>query len=388
MNRQHVLLLLPNLASGGAERTTLNLQRFLDPAQFDVTVGILDVSGEYLEQLGKERWAAPSDSLRALAARCPRDSILRGVLQIPPLVSLVRKHQPDVVMSSMADVTILLSFAWKFMPGLRRKTLWIAREGNHTHAVLEEAFPNRFMRRAITHLLSRSYAAADLVVAPSRGVADELVSQFGITREKTAVIGNPLDHMTIATVARNMPSISLPERYVVGVGRLQPQKGFDVLLRAIATLDDKNVGLVIIGEGPERETLSRLAGQLGIGDRVHFPGFLANPWSVIARSELFCLSSRWEGFGHVITEAMACETPIVVTGCPHGPAEIVRDGIDGLVVQPDDWMALSNGIQTVLGNPDQARQRVGSARMRASDFHAEKIAQSYASAFGQVPISD
>ena len=102
---------------------------------------------------------------------------------------------------------------------------------------------------------------------------------------------------------------------MVGVGRLARQKGFDLLLRAFAALDDPGLHLVVLGKGPEEGALKALAHSLGVAERFHLPGFLANPWSVVTRAQAFCLPSRWEGFGHVIVEAMACGTPVVVSDC-------------------------------------------------------------------------
>ncbi len=382
MTRKRVLLLLPDLAGGGAERTTLNLQRYLDSARYEVMIGLLEARGDYLPSVAPELWTVPQNrTLRALARLCPPDSMLRGMLQVPLLASLLRTYRPDIVMSSMADVTLPLSFAWHFLPGLRRRTRWIAREGNHTEAVLVEAYPSAFWRRAMARLISRGYGAADVVLTPCRGVADGLVTHFAIPRAKLTVVGNPLDLTSIESAALETPAIPLPGSYIVAVGRLQPQKGFDLLIRAFAALNRPDLSLVILGEGPERNALATLAQEFGVGARLHLPGFLTNPWPVVARAELFCLSSRWEGFGHVVIEAMACGAPVVVTSCPHGPAEIVRDGVDGIVVRSDDWEALRDGIASTLEDKDGRRNRVINARLRAHTFAAPLIAEQYGAVF-------
>src|SRR5204863_8071086 len=93
---------------------------------------------------------------------------------------------------------------------------------------------------------------------------------------------------------------------VLGVGKLKPQKGFDVLLRAFARLRAaRTARLVILGEGPQRRALERLARELGIADDVALPGFVANPFAWMARSAVFALSSRWEGLPSVLIEALA-----------------------------------------------------------------------------------
>lgn len=380
--RLRVLLILPDLAGGGGERTTLNLQRHLDPGRYEVDIALLEPRGEYFPSISELRCVLPQGRiLRALARSCAPDSAGRALPQIFLLRSLIAAQKPDVVMSSMADVSIPLAIAWKLLPRRRRRTRWIAREGNNTPAVLKEAFPRNTWRRVVERAIAYSYRAADVVVTPCKGVADDLVQQFGVRRKAIRVIGNPVDLAVVGAAAMQAPAIALPRKFVVGVGRLAHQKGFDLLLRAFAALNRPDLDLVVLGTGPEGEALRGLAESLGLADRFHLPGFLANPWPVVARAEVFCLSSRWEGFGHVIVEAMACGTPIVVSGCAHGPEEIVRDGVDGLVVAPNDWQSLRDGLAAALGDPAGAAKRAAAARKRAGDFDASRIAGAYSVLF-------
>ena len=151
-----------------------------------------------------------------------------------------------------------------------------------------------------SRIIARAYRGADAVIVTSQGVAADLAGRFGLKRDKLVVIGNPVDTGAIQEAVRETPSIALPDRFIVAVGRLARQKGFDLLLRAFAALDDRDLHLVVLGKGPEESALRSLAVSLGVGGRFHLPGFLANPWPVVARAKSFCLSSRWEGFGHVV----------------------------------------------------------------------------------------
>jgi glycosyltransferase involved in cell wall biosynthesis len=387
--RRRLLLLLPDLSGGGAERTTLNLRRYLDPDLFEVVVGVLEERGEYLRQLGEGDYVAPHEGmLRRFARRAPPDSVLRGLLQVPLIRSLIVAERPAIVMSSMSDVSIPLAQAWRLIPGLRRRTRWIAREGNNTEIVHRESISNPRVRNFVNGAVARSYSAADAVLVPCNGVADGLVTNYGLRREKIAVIGNPIDLDAVQAAARAEPEIALPEKFIVAVGRLAWQKGFDLLLRAFAALDDTRYRLLILGEGPERANLMNLACELGVGDRLLLPGFLTNPWSVLARADAFCLSSRWEGFGHVVIEAMATGTPVLVSDCPYGPGEIVTDGVNGLVVPHGLWEPLASGLKEIVANRQAARQHAEAAQVRVRDFAAEKIAREYAALFlGDTPYA-
>jgi glycosyltransferase involved in cell wall biosynthesis len=125
------------------------------------------------------------------------------------------------------------------------------------------------------------------------------------------------------------------------------QKGFDTLLRAHAQLHD-DIRLVILGEGPLRPRLERLARDLGIDHRVDFAGFLTNPYPCYRASDAVVLSSRWEGLPTVLIEALSLGTPVVSTDCPSGPAEILEDGRWGRLVPPDHPVALARAISATL----------------------------------------
>jgi glycosyltransferase involved in cell wall biosynthesis len=139
---------------------------------------------------------------------------------------------------------------------------------------------------------------------------------------------------------------------MTGAGRLTRQKDFATLLRAFAlVLKRRPVRLLLLGDGPERKRLESLAAELGISAVVDFYGFVANPFPFIARSDLFVLSSAWEGFGNVLVEAMALGVPVVSTDCPSGPREILHDGTLGPLVAVADHTALAEAILATLAAP-------------------------------------
>lgn len=377
--RRKLLLLIPNLSGGGAERVALHLQRNLDPVHFETIVGILSEQGEYKAALAPDRYhVAGGPWLRSLAETCPKDSVRRGFFHVPLMTSLVRKHRPDIVMTLMADMAIPFAAVRAISPRERTKIRWIVREANNTHRVVSEAIANRPFRNFINHAIKRTYSTADLVVTPCEGVARGLIENYGLRREKIAVVANPVDLTAIRAAAAEPPAIELPKRFIVAAGRLAKQKGFDLLLRAFASSRWPSHHLVILGEGSERASLEKLARDLSIAERLHLPGFVANPWSVFSRADLFCLSSRWEGLPNVLIEAMACGTPVVAADCPYGTSEIVRNGVNGIVVRADAWQALREGIDQALGDTERARTRARVARKDVEAFAAEAITGQYA----------
>jgi glycosyltransferase involved in cell wall biosynthesis len=204
-------------------------------------------------------------------------------------------------------------------------------------------------------LRHRLYGVADRLVTPSEGV---LMSLPAAVRRHGHVIPNPVDLPEPS--ARHDDGSTL-----VAVGRLEQQKGFDLLLPAFAKVaaDHPAWRLVIWGEGPERPALEALRDRLGLTDRVDLPGLTQRPGQWVEDATVFVLSSRFESFGNVITEAMAAGLPVITTDCPWGPGEIVRHGVDGWLVAPEDVEALAEGLTTLRGD-GELRARLAQAAQR------------------------
>jgi glycosyltransferase involved in cell wall biosynthesis len=200
------------------------------------------------------------------------------------------------------------------------------------------------------------YPMADAVVAVSQGVARDLAAITGLPSHRIQVVPNPVVTPHLFRLAQEPiahPWLHDPERPVImGMGRLTRQKDFPTLLRAFAKVRaEKRCRLIILGEGGERFGLEALAGSLGIGDDVHLPGFVLNPYPYLAGAALFVLSSVWEGFGVVLAEAMALGVPVVATDCPSGPREILRDGQIAPLVPMGDPEALAGAMLDTLARP-------------------------------------
>jgi glycosyltransferase involved in cell wall biosynthesis len=182
--------------------------------------------------------------------------------------------------------------------------------------------------------------------------------------------------VSVQDVVRNgRTEIKPPGWRVAAMGRLQPQKGLDILLKAFAQCARKHSdwSLIIVGEGGERKRLEALAVELGIANRVSMPGRMHYPWRTLCGTDLFVLSSNYEGFPNVLLEAMACGLPAISTDCPSGPREIIRDGVDGLLVSPNDVPALAGAMDRLMADPTE-RQRFGARAPEVIErFSRDKI---------------
>jgi glycosyltransferase involved in cell wall biosynthesis len=379
MERTRVLFVLGSVAGGGAERIVSHLVKHLDPEQFDARVGLLWRHGDYLDEF------AESDLIVARLAQGwipyrdpPRWWQLLPSLALVPLQQreIVRRFQPHVVVTVTKSMNIAARFSLPLAG--RRSLTWIVREGNNTGAMIDNESGAGWRRALQAFAVRTAYRKADRVVAISDGVGEALSRRFHIEAKRVRTIHNAVD--VAAVQARATETMSdLPNRpFIVAAGRLVHQKGFDLLIRAFAEkLATREIALIILGEGPERAALQQLTERLGLEERVQLMGFRANPWSYFARAAAFVCSSRWEGFGNVIIEAMACGTPIIATDCDFGPREIVRHGDSGLLVPAGDVEALGDAMRSVVDDRSLAARLADGARRRADDFDVAHMVHAY-----------
>jgi len=354
-----ILFFLPDLDGGGSQRTLVNLAGALPRDRFIVTLAAGRSDGPARD------WIANHVPLVDLNA--PR---LRWTLA--PLRGRVKREHPHILFSSMPDANVVASLA---VAGLRSRPGLILRETNsHRHRG-----DLGWLRRK---LIGWAYSRADAVVALSEGVREELVEDCALDPGRTVTIHNPVDVGGIAAATRavkdSIQEVPSNGPLIVGCGRLHRQKGFDLLIEAFADLDDAKARLVILGEGPEREALEALARSRGVADRVLMPGFESHPEKWLAQATLFVLPSRWEGFGHVLVEALAAGVPVVSAWAPHGPADILDDGETGLMVPTGNTAALGAAMDRLLIDKGLRGRLAEAGSKTAQRFSLPVIAERYA----------
>lgn len=232
-----------------------------------------------------------------------------------------------------------------------------------------------------------NHAMTDTLVYVAQRVRDESVATRLSPAERSIVIPNGIDLEDIQQgVDRDSlrRSFNLPQstRVITFIGRLDEQKGLDLLLEATANLETGVVGVEVwlVGDGPVRTELQRLATKLGIDDRVKFWGYQAQIERYLYASDIFALPSRYEGMPIVLLEALAAGIPCVVSQVGDNEL-VVEDGKQGLVVPPNDAAALAEALNLLLLSPERRRQMSEAATRRGEDFSDENMAQRYAEVY-------
>jgi glycosyltransferase involved in cell wall biosynthesis len=327
--RVKVLLLLPSLAGGGAERFFCILLRHLDRSFFDPHLALFEVRGEYLPDV-------PADVV-VHDLKCSR-----ARYSVPGIVRLVRKLRPHVVLSTLPQANVALACAKSFLPPEVRVVLSEANIASAAFADGETA------NRSMWAWLYRHFCKqADQVVCLSNSIIDDMEHNFHVPREKLVRIYYPVDLDRVRELAANAGNpYSGAGPHLAAAGRLCWQKGFDVLLTAMVEVRAQIPGahLTILGKGPLHGELTARAEHLGLADAVRFAGFQSNPWPYLKHADAFVLSSRYEGLPNVLLEALALGTPIVATDCPGAIREVQALYPDITLVPPEDPQSLAAAI--------------------------------------------
>jgi glycosyltransferase involved in cell wall biosynthesis len=236
-----------------------------------------------------------------------------------------------------------------------------------------------FMRAALRAGLRQ----ASRVTGCSQFTVDDAVARFGLDPAKAEVVFNGCDPDEAPSVPVRLPF----ERFVLGLGRFVPKKGFDLLVDGFARVAPSvpDTGLVLVGAGAAMEEVRRQVVRLGLAERVHFTGSLGRGEvaAVMAAAEVFVMPSRVEPFGIVALEAWRAGTPVVVTS-RGGAREFVADGVSGLVVDPGDAMAVAGALDRLLTSPEQRESMVRAGRARLPEFAWDRQRERYEAVYDRV----
>jgi glycosyltransferase involved in cell wall biosynthesis len=218
------------------------------------------------------------------------------------------------------------------------------------------------------------YRLVKYIVVVGEKIRDDIEQYLSIPKNNIYHIPDPIDMKHITSQLGSVKEIPY-KHYILALGRLEKQKGFDLLLIAYSKIKNStDKDLVIVGSGSEHNSLSLLIDKLELSDRVHLLPSTSNPFQYYKQADLFVMSSRYEGWGLVMVEAMACGTPVVAFDCPVGPRQILDHGKYGVLVPNGDINALASEILGLLKNEMKRKKLSVLGLSRASLYDVKKIA--------------
>ncbi|OQX73143.1 MAG: hypothetical protein B6D59_06490 [Campylobacteraceae bacterium 4484_4] len=356
--RKKILFVLPSLTGGGAERVMTTIITHLDRKRFEPVLVLLQKEGPFLSKIPEEIRILDLQAARARYA-------------IFKIIAAIKRERPDVVFSTLGHLNLLMAM---LKPLFLHHIAFIARESNTVSIEnAQEKYPGLF-----NWLYRRLYPRFDRIVAQSRSMKEDLVVNYGIDSGKIEVIYNPVDARGIlseldSTVFYRKEKRKDKSCRLLAVGRLSRQKGFDLLIEAVAKLPD-TYSLKILGEGESKEVLQRQIEALGLAQRVELAGFSDAPYCEMRQVDLLVLSSRYEGLPNVVLEANVCALPVVSFDSPGGTAELIREGENGFLVEAFDIDALAKTIEKACGTSFE-REKISKEAIRLYDVG--KIVKAY-----------
>lgn len=367
-----ILLFTNSLEGGGAERVAATLANYWSRRQWQVTVVTLAPASEdfYVLDPQVRRFAL---ELSASSAGMV-DALRQNLRRIVALRRILAEERPAVAVAMMSTPNVLLAFA----------SLGI---GEMSAIGSERCYPPHApLGRLWTALCRRMYGRLDAVVALTQECASWI--RLNSNAVRAPVIPNAVSWpLPLHPPMLSVGSVCPPERKVLlAVGRLEVVKNYGTLVGVFARLAARHPDwdLVILGEGSQRPALEAAIQAGPAATRIHLPGIAGNVGEWYARAQLYVMSSHSEGFPNSLAEAMAHGLPAVSFDCDTGPRDIIRHGLDGLLVPPADADALACALESLMGDHNLRRRFAARALEARERFSLERITGMWESLFRTV----
>ena len=365
MSRPLVALFMPTLDGGGAERVMLNLAVGLAETGCSVDLVLVRATG------------ALRDTVPA-TVRIVELKASRALTSVWPLARYLKRERPLVLLSAL-DHANLAAMAASRMPGVRTRIV-ISIHTTLGHYIRDA---HGWWAKTIPRVVARCHGVADAIVAVSEGAARDFARLAHVSPSRIDVVHNAVVTPALIRAAAEPfahPWFGEDRPILLALGRLERNKDFAALIDAFAIVkrDHADARLAIFGEGNERVALEAQIRRIALQDSVALPGYIANPYSCMARASAVVLSSRWEGLPTVLIESLALGTPVVSTDCPSGPREILQDGALGRLVPVGDVAQLALAIDAVLS----AKMKVQLPSAALSRYTLESVLAQYRRVLG------
>lgn len=356
-----IIIVLPSLDGGGAEKLCVNLANFWVQKGINIKFVVLNGEGELMPLV------SPSIEIINL-------NVTRISYSLFKLANVYRKLKPDVIWVNMWPLTSIAIISW--LISFVSSKIFIT---DHINLTIDTQKQSMFPFTLLKIIIRLTYPFATGITAVSSGVAKDINNLLGLFKQNIKVIYNP------AYIESNRPLIKTldlkkklwggtSDYKILAVGKFKLQKNYSLLLKSFSLLSKRlNAKLIILGEGELRMNLEQEIISLGLSNKVDLPGFKLNTSCWYSTADLFVMSSDWEGFGNVIVEALGYGLPVVSTDCQSGPSEILNYGEFGTLVPVGDVHALTNAMFLNLIKLHDRKFYIE----RAKEFSVQKISNEY-----------
>lgn len=355
-----IALYIPSMSGGGAEKVFMILANYFISQGYHVDLLLTKKRGVYLKDLDNRI------NIIQLSSK-------RSAFDLPYLLNYLNSYQPKVLLSALTHSNII-AIASSLLTRSKVE-VFVSEHSNFTNNTKSMKFYKLYIMKLF---IKYFYKYAKGIICVSDGVKKDFHNLFPFTSDKTITIYNPFETLKIKT--NSLQSVDHPWlsncrkfKTIISSGRLHDAKDYYTLLKSISLLRKNcDVRLIILGEGDLRGGLSEFININKLNDIVDLFGFVDNPFSYIAKSDVFVLSSKYEGLPNVLIESMICGVPLVSTDCESGPAEILEEGKWGKLVPVGDADALAKAIYEILNE-----KKLRDYSYRIKSFDHEYIGQKY-----------
>lgn len=358
--KKKLCIIIPSLGGGGAERVAFHLLNNLSLSEFELSVVIIYKNrGDYLEDLRKE----------VKKIFLEKDKIRYSIFS---LYKILKLEKPDIVINFSFSLMMTVGF---FLVPFFKNIYFINRQTN-----ILSMHKFSFLKKL---LLKIAYKNFNKIIAQSKDMTEDLLKNIDISEEKIVEINNPADMDKIEKLSNENIEIEFDKnnKNILCVGRLVPQKGFDLIIQSMTLINDENIKLYILGDGEEKENLLNLIKKLNLEEKVFLLGRKSNPYVYMKNADLFILSSRYEGFPNVLIEAGACGLYSVCNNCPGGVNEIILEDINGNIVDFDNRDLV---VKTIEKNLNLNKDKKKIKESIANRYSLDKIIKKYEKLLGRM----
>lgn len=346
-----VVFLMPNFEVIGAQKMCLNVIENLDKEEYISTLIVQDEVGLLLNELtsSNNHLVLKSNSRRGFFSK------IQTIFSPFKLAIYINRLKPDVIISIAPGMNIILlisSFFYTF-----KRPFIIIEEHQHLSTSLDKDKESHSLFMIIFYkYFIKIYNKSNYLKVVSQSSKDDFVRNWGIDEKKIKVINPPINTVRLIekseqTIPDNILKFINGSRYIFSIGRIESQKGFDLLINSFRLVaeTEPDLKLIICGEGSLRNFFTQFVFDSELVNKILFTGYLDNPYPLFKNATAFCLTSIWEGMPVVIMEAMILECPVISVDCPSGPSEMIVNHKNGLLVNRN-VKDLAIGIKYVLNN--------------------------------------